>query len=63
MIYVLWDASDIWGPLALWGLSGLDVPFKAVRAADIANGSLEREGARKVVATGCCQPSARRPAS
>ena len=52
MIYVLWDASDIWGPLALWGLSGLDVPFKAVRAADIANGSLEREGAKLLLVPG-----------
>ncbi|CAK7001658.1 MAG: hypothetical protein DELT_00054 [Desulfovibrio sp.] len=43
MIHVLWDASDLWGPLAVWGLQGLGAPFSLVRAADVANGVLERE--------------------
>ena len=43
MVHVLWDASDLWGPLAVWGLSGLGAPFTLVRAVDIAEGVLQKE--------------------
>lgn len=43
MVFILWDASDIWGPLAVWGVNGLGVPCRVVRASDVAEGLLERE--------------------
>lgn len=43
MVHILWDASDLWGPLAVRGLSGLGAPFSLVRAADIAEGVLQKE--------------------
>ncbi|SBW04894.1 conserved hypothetical protein [uncultured delta proteobacterium] len=52
MMYVLWDASDIWGPLALWGLRGLGVPHRIVRAADIAAGLLDRPDAKLLLVPG-----------
>lgn len=42
MIHILWDASDIWGPLAVWGVKGLGAPYKLVRGKDVADGALQR---------------------
>ena len=52
MIHVLWDASDIWGPLALWGLRGLGVPFTVLRGSDVVEGALERERAKLLLVPG-----------
>lgn len=43
MIHLLWDASDLWGPLAVRGLQGLGVPFSLARASDVAAGMLQKE--------------------
>ncbi len=52
MIYVLWDASDIWGPLAVCGLRGLGVPFAVARGSDVAEGALARNGASLLLVPG-----------
>ncbi len=52
MIHVLWDASDIWGPLAQWGLRGLGVPFAVVRGSDVEGGILERDKANLLLVPG-----------
>ena len=43
MIYLVWDASDIWGLLAAWGIRGLGIASRIVTAADVASGLLKRE--------------------
>ena len=43
MVYILWDASDIWGPLAVWGVKGLGASYTIVRGKDIAEGILHRK--------------------
>ncbi len=43
MLHLLWDASEIWGPLAEWGLRSLGLPFRVIRAADVASGCLQAE--------------------
>lgn len=52
MVHVLWDASDIWGPLALWGVVGLGVPCKVVRASEVAGGILEQDDAKLLLVPG-----------
>ncbi len=43
MLHLLWDASEIWGPLAEWALRSMRVPFRIVRAAEVADGLPARE--------------------
>lgn len=52
MVHILWDASDIWGPLAVWGIKGLGAPCRVVRAAEVANGALEKEAAQILLTPG-----------
>ena len=43
MLHLLWDASEIWGPLAEWGVRSMGLPCRVVCAADVASGILARE--------------------
>ena len=40
---ILWDASDIWGCLALWAARSLGLPYRLVRGHELEAGLLDRE--------------------
>ncbi|MDL2306544.1 biotin--protein ligase [Desulfovibrio sp. OttesenSCG-928-C06] len=42
-LYILWDESHIWGLMAWRAALGLGVPFRMVRAKEIADGLLQKE--------------------
>ncbi len=43
IIYILWDASYVWGFMALHTLQGMQLPFKLVTSDDITHGLLFRK--------------------
>lgn len=51
-VYILWDASQIWGLLAVRAVRALGVPYALIRAADVAGGLLQREPAPLLLVPG-----------
>ncbi len=51
-VYILWDASQIWGLLAVRAVEALGLPHALARASDIAGGLLQRDPAPLLLAPG-----------
>ncbi len=51
-VYVLWDASQLWGLMVVRALRCLGVAHRPVRAAEVAAGLLQREPARLLIVPG-----------
>ncbi len=51
-LFILWDASDLWGCLALWAARSLRLPCRLVGGLEVARGLLERETPSLLLAPG-----------